>query len=175
MADLRNYFKTFQLISKSCSHNTAAAGERSGWLRGIPPTAVAGSDAGVGGAARGPPRSPLRPCPPAVAASPLAPIRCSPAPCEKVMLSCASVDHRLTGTDSSMKLSRWSESVAVGRVRGGALGGRRLTPLSSREKKSPRGFKGRNTAEGDVNLALIVSPFAPGRNDFHARRRANPS
>src|SRR6266566_8172551 len=82
------------------------------------------------------------------------------------MLSCASVDQRLTGTDSSMKLSRRSESMPVGRVCGGASAGRDLNPPSRRVRRLPSGLKGRSTTEGDVNLPLILSPFHRARNDF---------
>src|ERR1700738_5215738 len=97
------------------------------------------------------------------------------------MLSRASVDQRLTGTDSSMKLSRRSVSApfwaVVDRAGGGggewaggtAADGRGFDPRSTRCRKSPTGLSGRVTAKEDINLPFIVSPIAAPRNDFCAR------
>src|SRR5258705_8935545 len=97
----------------------------------------------------------------------LVPIRCRPAPCEKVMLSLASVDHRFTGTDSSMKLRRLSVSEPFCRW-GGGFGGRDRAPPSMRFRKSPSGFSGRVNTEGEIKLPLILSPIDFGRNDCPA-------
>ncbi len=97
----------------------------------------------------------------------LVPIRCRPAPCEKVMLSLASVDHRFTGTDSSMKLRRLSVSEPFCRW-GGCFGGRDRAPPSMRFRKSPSGFSGRVNTEGEIKLPLILSPIDFGRNDCPA-------
>src|ERR1700693_2275698 len=100
-------------------------------------------------------------------------MRLRPAPCEKVMFSRASVNNRLTGTDSSMKLRRRSVSepfwVAGGGAGGASGDGRDLDRPSTRWRKSPTGLRGRVTAKEDVNLPFIVSPIPPGRNDFRAR------
>ncbi len=93
-------------------------------------------------------------------------MRCRPAPCEKVMLSRASVDHRLTGTDSSMKLRRLSLSDPSCRPSGEGCGGRERAPPSRRVRRLPSGFNGRVSTEGEIKLLLILSPIALGRNDF---------
>src|SRR5258705_11232917 len=94
----------------------------------------------------------------------LAPIKCRPAPCEKVMLSLASVDHRFTGTDSSMKLRRLSESDPFCRW-GGISAGRDRAPPNRRFSMSPSGFSGRVTKEDEIKLPLFLSPKEFVRND----------
>src|SRR6186997_2426980 len=101
-------------------------------------------------------------------------MRCSPAPCENVMLSCASVDQRLTGTDSSMKLRRRSESVPRWWTSGPGFRGRERSPPARRVRSLPTDLRGRNTAEGEVNLAPIFSPLHPRRNDLSRGARQNP-
>src|ERR1700674_4608252 len=89
------------------------------------------------------------------------------------MLSRASVDHRLTGTDSSMKLSRRSVSEPFCRFgRGAAVtstDGVGFDRLSTRCRKSPTGLRGRETANEEVNLPFILSPNPTPRNDFRSR------
>src|ERR1700674_5984506 len=89
------------------------------------------------------------------------------------MLSRASVDQRLTGTDSSMKQSRRPVSEPFWDAGGGAAGtsgaGRGLDPRSTRCRKSPTGLRGRVAAKERVNLPFIVSPIPALRNDFRAR------
>src|SRR5450759_3315451 len=98
----------------------------------------------------------------------LVPMRWRPAPCENVTLSCASVDQRLTGTDSNMKLRRRSVSSPLWRTGGVFSAGRDLNLPSRRLRKVPNGFSGWVTMEGEVNLPLILSPIPRGRNDFRA-------
>src|SRR3979411_2197746 len=82
------------------------------------------------------------------------------------MLRCASVDQRLTGTDSSMKRRRRSESSPLWRTAAVCLGASDLKPPRRRFRKLPIGLSGRFTRERGVNLPLILSPIAPGRNDL---------
>src|SRR6266550_1812190 len=90
------------------------------------------------------------------------------------MLSLASVDHRLTGTDSSMKLRRLSVSDPFRRPCGGPVGARDRAPPMMRLRRLPRGLKGRVTTEGEIKLPLILSPIAFGRNDFTAHLGLRP-
>src|SRR5688572_245576 len=85
------------------------------------------------------------------------------------MLSRASVDQRLTGTDSSMKLSRFSVSEPLCRWSGGLLGAPDLDPPSRRLRSLPSGLRGRVTTEGEIKLPPIFSPNPFGRNDFRVR------
>src|ERR1700730_3774212 len=98
----------------------------------------------------------------------LVPIRWRPAPCEKVMLRCASVDQRLTGTDSSMKLRRRSVSSPLWRAAAVFFGGGGLNPPSRRLSRLLNGLSGRVTTEREINLPLILSPKPARRNHFHA-------
>src|SRR5258706_5658989 len=99
----------------------------------------------------------------------LVPIRCRPAPCENVILRCASVDQRLTGTDSSMKLRRRSVSSPLVLTAAVFIGGGGLNPPSRRLSRLLIGLSGRVTAEREINLPLILSPKPAGRNLFHTR------
>src|SRR6266849_3624009 len=101
----------------------------------------------------------------------LVPMRCSPAPCENVMLRCASVDQRLTGTDSSMKLRRRSVSSPLVRTAAVFFGGGGLSPPSRRLSRLLNGLSGRVTTEREINLPLILSPKPAGRNHFRAGDR----
>src|SRR4051812_47740997 len=97
-------------------------------------------------------------------------MRWRPAPCEKVMLRRASVDQRFTGTDSSMKLSRRSDSEPFCRAVAGGVGpgGRGLSLLNARLRRLPSGLSGRVTSKEGVNLHFSFSPIGPTRNDFPA-------
>src|SRR5688572_14795356 len=87
------------------------------------------------------------------------------------MLSRASVDQRFTGTDSSMKLSRFSVSDPLCRWSGGLPGALDLDPPSRRLRSLPSRLRGRVTAEGEIKLPPIFSPNPFGRNDFRVRWR----
>jgi hypothetical protein len=94
------------------------------------------------------------------------------------MFSRASVDQRLTGTDSSMKVSRFSESDPLCRFSG--IGGWGTDPdrLKTRFRRLPNGLKGRTTAEGEIK-SLEFSHHFPSGAMISARKKtgwleANP-